>query len=157
MKNFVKFFANQEFLLIAKQNWLILPFIFFVLQITVYVFFFANNGQLAYNQKLKQVKRLEVEIKNLNLTIKSLQKKVKELKNDDLALKRFVREYLLYQGDVKIIKFLEEKFVTESKKKNLFSIKNLQFNYILYSSIVLIVILFVAFHFRKSSKYYDEK
>ena len=92
-----------------RQHWLFWPFVFFTLQLLLYLFWFSSKGYFAYQDLKKTKVKLEKDIQELTKEKAALSAKREMLEDDQKAYQKF-REKLLLLKDkrVEVLKFQEE-------------------------------------------------
>ena len=91
------------------EHWLFWPFVFFTLQLLLYLFFFSSKGYFAYQDLKKTKAKLEKDIQEITKEKAALNEKGEILKDDQKAYQKF-REKLLLVKDkrVEVLKFQDE-------------------------------------------------
>jgi len=125
-----------------------------VLHILFYNYFFSKNGYLEYKNEVAKKIEIELDIKKLKEKIKTYEEKIGILKNDQTALENFTREFLLYDENVQIWKFIEEGESQELEQKLLYDINFYRKIYIISGSIL--IVLFTLIFYKLSLAREDE-
>ncbi|MCX7632022.1 MAG: septum formation initiator family protein [Turneriella sp.] len=112
----------------SREHWLFVPlFVLLLLSIT-YVFFISDKGYLAYRQKLQEKEEIQAQIAAFRRQKEELQHKLELLRNKDMALQKFSKDFYLFQEKVRTLKFregIEEKPADPSQSSNLAVIQKL--------------------------------
>ncbi|MDH5716509.1 MAG: hypothetical protein OEZ22_02600 [Spirochaetia bacterium] len=125
-----------------------------MLHILFYNYFFSKNGYLEYKNEVAKKIEIELDIKKLKEKIKTYEEKIGILKNDQTALENFTREFLLYDENVQIWKFIEEGESQELEQKLLYDINFYRKIYIISGSIL--IVLFTLIFYKLSLAREDE-
>lgn len=114
-------------------------------QITTYLFILSNHGLIAYYELKQNTKSLQNEIyeldKEINRQQNKTQKDSKEITND------FIRDFLLYQEKVHILKFIHpspQRLLVPKEKLSL--LPSLQNYYIISNFFLLIPLVSLFFY-----------
>lgn len=137
----------------TRDHWLFWPVTFLVLQIFFYIFFFSENGYLAYQNRMLEKQKVEAAIASLENQKKSLEKRLKLIKDENIAVKEFNLEFLQFREEVSILKFLENTDIEKTQKETGADLSKSRRWYLGLSSAVLLLVIVLAFKFRTVDKY----
>lgn len=136
-------FDLKKFIVKSRRHWLFWPFFFFLLQAGAYIFFFSENGYLAYLNAYRKKVQIEERIASLEKQKKQMGEKLGLLKNRKSALKHFSREFLLFENKVRILKFVDEQKEQNIKHNEGYDIAFYQKAYLAATTVILLAVTFI--------------
>jgi len=132
----------------SREHWLFVPLFALLILSFVYVFFIGEKGYLAYRVKLKEKIELKAQIQQFSLAQKELRQKIQMLKNKDLAIQKFSKDFHLLHEKVRILKFRES---TEDKLPEYSATADLAATQKIYTiCATLVIALLTLFFYRRN-------
>lgn len=132
----------------SREHWLFIPLFAILILSFIYVFFVGEKGYLAYRLKMREKDELKGQIEQFTRSQGELKQKLQMLKNKDLAVQRFSKDFHLFQEKVRILKFresTEEKLPENSAAGDLATIQKI---YTICAS--LVIALLTLFFYRRN-------
>lgn len=133
----------------SREHWLFVPLFVLLILSFVYVFFIGDKGFLAYRARMREKEELKAQIESFARQKAELQQKLAMLRNKEMAVQKFSKDFYLFQEKVRILKFresAEEKLPERSDEADLIKLQKL---YIIASS--LVIALVTLFFYRRSA------
>ncbi|MBS0617977.1 MAG: hypothetical protein JSR44_07300 [Spirochaetes bacterium] len=133
----------------SREHWLFVPFFVILILSLIYVFFIGEKGFMAYRVRINEREELKTQIESLARQKGELNQKLAMLRNKDMAVQRFSKDFYLFQEKVRILKFretIEEKPAEATAVDDLASIQKF---YIIFST--LLIALATLFFYRRNA------
>lgn len=133
----------------SREHWLFVPLFVLLILSFIYVFFVGEKGLMAYRVKLREREELKAQIENFSRQKAELREKLAMLRNKDMAVQKFSKDFYLFQEKVRILKFRES---SEEKLPEVTAAADLataQKFYIIFTSIIIILV--TLFFYRRNT------
>jgi len=133
----------------SREHWLFVPLFVLLILSFVYVFFVGEKGLMAYRVKLQEREDLKAQIENFSRQKAELKEKLAMLRNKDMAVQKFSKDFYLFQEKVRILKFRES---SEEKLPEVTAAADLataQKFYIIFTSIIIALV--TLFFYRRNT------
>lgn len=133
----------------SREHWLFVPLFVLLILSFIYVFFIGEKGFLAYRVRIREREDLKVQIENFSRQKAELRQKLTMLRNKDMAVQKFSKDFYLFQEKVRILKFresAEEKFPEVTAAADLATTQKV---YIIVTSILIALV--TLFYYRRNA------
>jgi cell division protein FtsB len=133
----------------SREHWLFVPLFVLLILFFIYVFFIGDKGLLAYRVRLREKEELKAQIASLTRQKAELKQKLAMLRNKEMAVQKFSKDFYLFQEKVRILKFrdaAEEKTAEQSESADLGAVQK---SYIIIST--LVIALVTLFFYRRNA------
>ncbi|MBL8033675.1 MAG: hypothetical protein JNJ69_08245 [Leptospiraceae bacterium] len=133
----------------SREHWLFVPLFVLLILSFIYVFFVGEKGLLAYRVKLHEREELKAQIESFGRQKAELRQKLAMLRNTEMAVQRFSKDFYLFQEKVRILKFRESGEEKQAEVTAAADLATTQKFYIIFSSIVIALV--TLFFYRRNS------
>ena len=133
----------------SREHWLFVPLFVLLILSFIYVFFVGEKGLLAYRVKLHEREELKAQIESFGRQKAELRQKLAMLRNTEMAVQRFSKDFYLFQEKVRILKFRESGEEKQAEVTAAADLATTQKLYIIFSSIVIALV--TLFFYRRNS------
>lgn len=133
----------------SREHWLFVPLFVLLILSFIYVFFIGDKGFLAYRARMREKEELKAQIESFARQKAELQQKLAMLRNKEMAVQKFSKDFYLFQEKVRILKFRESAEEKAPEQGDEADLIKLQKFYIIASS--LVIALVTLFFYRRST------
>lgn len=133
----------------SREHWLFVPLFVLLILSFIYVFFIGEKGFLAYRARIREREDLKIQIESFSRQKAELKQKLTMLRDNDMAVQKFSKDFYLFQEKVRILKFresAEEKFPEITAAADLATTQKV---YIIVTS--LFIALVTLFYYRRNA------
>lgn len=133
----------------SREHWLFVPLFVLLILSFIYVFFIGEKGLMAYRVKLHEREELKTQIENFTKQKAELRQKLAMLRDKDMAVQKFSKDFYLFQEKVRILKFREGAEEKLSEVTAAADLATTQKFYIIFTSIVIALV--TLFFYRRNA------
>lgn len=133
----------------SREHWLFVPLFVLLVLSFVYVFFVGDKGLLAYRARMREKEDLKAQIESLAAQKAELQQKLAMLRNSEMAMQKFSKDFYLFQEKVRILKFRQSAEEKATEQNGAADLATLQKFYVIVSS--LAIALVTLFFYRRNA------
>jgi cell division protein FtsB len=133
----------------SREHWLFVPLFVLLILSFVYVFFIGDKGLLAYRGKMLEREELKGQIDSFRRQKTELRQKLAMLRNKDMAVQRFSKDFYLFQEKVRILKFRESLEEKQAEVEVAADLATTQKVYIICASILIALV--TLFYYRRNA------
>lgn len=135
----------------SREHWLFVPLFVLLILSFIYVFFIGEKGLMAYRARLREREDLKMQIDSFSRQKDELRQKLAMLRNKDMAVQRFSKDFYLFQEKVRILKFRESADEKTTDASAAADLATMQKFYIVFTS-VLIALVTLFFYRRNTAR-----
>lgn len=133
----------------SREHWLFVPLFVLLILSFVYVFFIGDKGLMAYRVRMREKEELKTQIQSFARQKAELKQKLAMLRNKDMAVQKFSKDFYLFQEKVRILKFRQSAEEKPTEQNESADLATLQKFYIIISS--LVIALVTLFFYRRNA------
>lgn len=133
----------------SREHWLFVPLFVMLILSFIYVFFVGEKGLMAYRVKMNEREELKAQIESFSRQKSELRQKLAMLRNKDMAVQKFSKDFYLFQEKVRILKFRESAEEKQAEQSAAADLATTQKFYIIFSS--LAIALVTLFFYRRNA------
>ncbi|HMY10507.1 MAG TPA: septum formation initiator family protein [Turneriella sp.] len=133
----------------SREHWLFVPLFVLLILSFVYVFFIGDKGLMAYRVRMREKEDLKTQIESLTRQKAELRQKLAMLRNKEMAVQKFSKDFYLFQEKVRILKFRESAEEKPAEQNESADLGTLQKSYIIIST--LVIALVTLFFYRRNA------
>jgi cell division protein FtsB len=133
----------------SREHWLFVPLFVLLILWFVYVFFIGDKGLMAYRARMREKEDLKAQIDSFGRQKAELRQKLAMLRNKEMAVQKFSKDFYLFQEKVRILKFRESAEEKPAEQNASADLVTLQKFYIIISS--LVIALVTLFFYRRNA------
>lgn len=135
----------------SREHWLFVPLFVLLILSFIYVFFIGDKGLMAYRVRIKEKEELKSQIESFGRQKDELKQKLTMLRNKDMAVQKFSKDFYLFQEKVRILKFRESADEKTAEAGAAADLATTQKFYIVFTS-VLIALVTLFFYRRNTAR-----
>jgi cell division protein FtsB len=133
----------------SREHWLFVPLFVLLILSFGYVFFIGDKGLMAYRLRMREKEELKAQIESFERQKAELKQKLAMLRNKDMAVQKFSKDFYLFQEKVRILKFRQSAEEKPAEQNESADLATLQKFYIIISS--LVIALVTLFFYRRNA------
>lgn len=133
----------------SREHWLFVPLFVLMILSFIYVFFIGDKGLMAYRERMREKEELKTQIESFARQKAELRQKLAMLRNKEMAVQKFSKDFYLFQEKVRILKFRQAAEEKPSEQNEAADLATLQKFYIIISS--LVIALVTLFFYRRNA------
>ncbi len=133
----------------SREHWLFVPLFVLLILSLVYVFFIGDKGLMAYRARMREKEEIKSQIESLGRQKAELRQKLAMLRNKEMAVQKFSKDFYLFQEKVRILKFRESSEEKSAEQDESADLGTLQKFYIIIST--LVIALVTLFFYRRNA------